>query len=198
VNVSAVIVTRGDVDLAPCFAPFAAAGITDLVVWNNATAEGDLAVYGRYEAIGSATGDAILVQDDDVVLDVDSVHALTAAYVPGYVVCNMPRRFRDTGSYDDSALVGFGAIFDRDLPARAFGRMLDSGVLPAYDPRTLEEFFNRECDTVFTMLTPRALVDLPYTDREFASAPDRLWRQPEHAAERERMRRLVRQVRDAA
>lgn len=215
-NVSAVIVTRGDCDLTPCFEPLAEAGITDIVVWDNSTADRDLSVYGRYEAIGAAVGAAILVQDDDVILDAESVRSLIDAYVPGHVVCNMPQRFRDTGAYEDSALVGFGAIFDRDLPGAAFDRYFAwdarehkrpwiKGVTTTglgsfgfdVDPWA-QAFFYRECDCVFTALTPVVLADLPYTDREFASASDRLWRQPGHAYERERMRQLVRQIRDAA
>lgn len=206
-NVSAIIVSRGDVDVEPCWAPYIAAGITDLILWNNATADRDLSVYGRYEAIGSAVGATVIVQDDDVILDVESVRSLIDAYVPGYVVCNMPRKFRDTGSYEDSALVGFGAIFDRSLPQLAFEKFLYNGpwlfkadgVAGGVSKIAIDNpAFARECDTVFTMLTPRALVDLPYSDREFASAPNRLWKQPGHIEERERMRRLVRQVRDAA
>ena len=41
-----------------------------------------------------------------------------------------------------------------------------------------DKAFLRECDAVFTTLTPRILVDVPKTDREFASDPDRLGSSP--------------------
>jgi hypothetical protein len=128
------------------------------------------------------------------------------------VVCNMPQKFRQ--HYDDAALVGFGACFHRDAPRRAFERLFPDMVNPdPLDPewtnfrKTLpdgtvvtmdnNQMFLRECDRVFTVLTPRVLVDVPKVDREFASADDRLWRQPDHAASTARMLDLARQVRDA-
>lgn len=201
VNVSAIIVTRGDHSTEPCLEPLREAGIDDLIVWDNSQRE-NLAVYGRYAAIEEAAGAAIIVQDDDVILDVESVRSLIDAYVPGHVVCNMPRKFRTQRVYQDSALVGFGAIFDRDLPERAFTRFALSshrnGCIAWGAEGVDRTLFDRECDTVFTMLTPRRFVDLSYVNREFASAPNRLWKRPEHRDERELMRNLARQVRDAA
>jgi hypothetical protein len=61
-----------------------------------------------------------------------------------------------------------------------------------------EDFWHRTCDIVFTALTPRVLVDVPYEDLPWASAENRMWKQPTHREERGRMLELVRQVRDAA
>jgi hypothetical protein len=219
VNVSAIIVTRGDVDLVPVLESLPESW--QRIVWDNGAREvrkyepqfgyasirtipRDLAVYGRYAAIEfAADGNLIYVQDDDCILDDPA--ALHVHRAPGYVVCNLPTKFRDTGNYEDSSLVGFGALFDRYLPVMAFGKFFGhgSGGLMPSDAMlraitNQPEPFLRECDTIFTGLTPRVLVDLPYSDREFASAPNRLWKQPGHAAEREGMRQLVRQVRDAA
>jgi hypothetical protein len=49
VNVSAVIVTRGDCDLAPSLD--ALPRDWEKVIWNNGGSRADLAVYGRYAAI---------------------------------------------------------------------------------------------------------------------------------------------------
>lgn len=113
----------------------------------------------------------------------------------GQLVCNMPPKFRHDG-YTDSCLVGFGACFHRDAPTRAFGRFMEhhDHMIPL---GIRQDVFWRTCDVVFTTLTPRVLVDVPKVDREFASDPDRMWKQPEHYGERVRMLELARQVRDS-
>ena len=79
----------------------------------------------------------------------------------------MPERFRP--HYPDSCLVGFGAIFHRDLPDAAFTRV------------PMAPSFHKTADVYFTTLTPnRLLLDLPYRDQPWASDPDRMWKQPEH------------------
>ena len=188
---AAIIVTRGNVGLTPVLESLPADW--QQIVWDNSQRE-DLSVYGRYAAIENTDADRIYVQDDDCILPPESFHGLLAAWQPGHVIANMPARFRE--HYSDSCLVGFGAMFERDLPARAFGKFtLGYGIdrmLSAVDV-----FFQRTCDVVFTTLTPRLLVDVPYTDREFASDPDRMWKQPSHFLERRQMLELARQVRDA-
>lgn len=166
----------------------------------------DLSVYARYEAIEYASHDLILTQDDDVIVSdpqavIDRYLLVTEfdgqrdpPYGPDEVlVANMPQEFRHDG-YTDSCLVGFGACFHRDLPARAFKRY-EEGTGDCYIEAA--PLFQRTCDVVFTTLTPRVLVDVPKTDREFASDPDRMWKQPEHYGERVRMLELARKVRDA-
>lgn len=168
----------------------------------------DLGVYGRYAAIEYASHDVIYVQDDDVIVsDPESIAAEWVAMQdcdqckvdhPGPIVANMPQEFRHDG-YTDSCLVGFGACFHRDAPARAFKSYwayLNSRQGLGNEERLLR--FNRTCDVVFTTLAPaRVLVDVPKTNREFAEDSDRMYRQPEHVAERARMLELARKVRDA-
>jgi hypothetical protein len=184
--VSAVLVTRGDVDLAPIVETLAA--FREIVIWDNSR-EIDQQVFGRYTAIARCSSAVIYVQDDDCVLPAPSIAELLREYQPGAVTANMPERFRP--HYPDSCLVGFGAVFDRDLPADAIARF--DSFLYAHG-RGRPESAHRTCDIIFTTLTPRVLVDVPYTDREFASAPNRMWKQPEHVAERTRMLDLVRKV----
>lgn len=241
VKVSAIIVTRGDVDLRPVLDSLPKEW--ERVVWNNgkpeiswsrtmgdgrisgsSTAASDLSVYGRYAAIEYASHDLIYVQDDDVIVsDPEAiVDAWREEYNRGFcsegppgcdyggtdlcskcfarrrwLVANMPQEFRHDG-YTDSCLVGFGACFLRDLPARAFDRFGDSDAITGSVFDGLHpQFFNRTCDVVFTTLTPRVIVDVPKVDREFASDPDRMWKQPEHYGERVGMLELARKVRDA-
>ncbi len=216
-NVSAIIVTRGDVDLAPVLDSLP--DKWERIVWDNglptcsvyANADDwrgngisgratDLSVYGRYAAIEYASHDLIYVQDDDVIVsepekiaDTWGRHALEREYLD-YLVANMPQEFRHDG-YTDSCLVGFGACFHRDLPERAFDRWYAH---PFETMRGEDAWFNRTCDVVFTTLAPaRVLVDVPITHREFASDPNRMWKQPGHIRERARMLELARKVRDA-
>jgi len=125
-----------------------------------------------------------------------------------HVVCNMPQEFRHD-FYKDHALVGFGAVFHRDAPCRAFGHLFKSEdcINPSLDSflsfrlgdkyEFEGDFFRRTCDIVFTGLTPRVLVDVPKENLPWAEAESRMYRQPEHVSERTRMLELVRQVRDA-
>ena len=179
----------------------------------------DLSVYGRYAAIEYATHDLIYVQDDDCI--VSNPEALVRAWMGSrnscaeeqfdpsflwhaspdeikaigrgeHVVCNMPPEFR-YDFYRDHALVGFGACFHRDAPARAFRKAAEH--LAGGGGLTGEHFY-RTCDIVFTALTPRVLVDVPKTNLWWAEDASRMWRQPEHVEERTRMLELVRKVRD--
>lgn len=202
-EISAVVVTRGDVDLAPVEKTLSI--FREVVVWDNSKAM-KLAVYGRYRAIANCVSDVIYVQDDDCLLPLFSLLGLCDAYQPRKLVANMPDRFRP--HYPDSALVGFGAVFDRDLPEIAFRRFLDAdygrdnvpdgdvstgGWLARYDPS-----FARTCDVVFSTLTPRELVDVPHEDREFASDASRMWKQASHYGDREAMLLRARAVRDGS
>jgi hypothetical protein len=228
-NVSAVIVTRGDVDLSEILDSFP--DEWERVVWDNGRGEcrrskrrfgfttrwnssehghtlPDESVFGRYSALehGFCHGDVVMVQDDDCLLPRESLDALVAAYQPGQLVANMPERFRP--HYPDSCLVGFGAIFRRDLPLQAFSKFLSWqnattwnntwGEIPELsDGRARMDFFHRTGDVVFTALTPHILLDLPYRDLPWATDKTRMYRQPDHVGERARMLELCRQVRDA-
>lgn len=98
-KVSAVIVTRGDVDLGPILRSLRK---WEVVVWDNgagkvtrynnassplrwyakveASGVDDLAVYGRYAAIEYARGDLIYTQDDDCI--VSDPQAIVDALIP--------------------------------------------------------------------------------------------------------------------
>lgn len=147
-QVSAVLVTRGDVDMTPILdtLPF-----DDVIIWDNSVGP-DLGIYGRYAAIAEAAHDVIVTQDDDlIVTDWDSI---LAAYQPGVLTINYPQPW-------DIPWVARGAVFDRDLPSAAFGRYLAS-----YDFDRL--LTHRICDAVFALLTDQVNVidvgseDLPH------------------------------------
>lgn len=120
-RVALVLVSMGDVDLAQ---------ITDdapdefeIVVYNNATRPVDYKVFGRYMGILETARPVIAFIDDDCRLSSAQWQELLAAYEPGVVTGNMIREdpvWR--GRYHDTTLLGWGSIFDRDLPWLAFMR----------------------------------------------------------------------------
>jgi hypothetical protein len=198
-NVSAVIVTRGDCDLSEILDSLPRDW--PVVVWNNAEKKADLMVYGRYAPLRFEVETShVYFQDDDVI--VSDPRAIVAACEQGHVVCNMPPPFRHE-FYRDHALVGFGAACEVALPLRAFSRFWQyaTNIRPKEDLNpggVVSDFFHRTCDVVFTALTPRILLDLPYRDLPWATDPSRMYRQPDHVGERARMLELCRQVRDGS
>jgi hypothetical protein len=202
---SVVIPTRGDVDLTEIIASYD--GIADEVIcWDNSKRK-DLSVYARYAMIEEARNDLMLTQDDDVIVSnpqaiVDEWDTYAAVnQTRDHVVCNMPPEFRAQPFYKEHALVGFGGVFHRDAPKRAFERWADyhwtqDGSSPA-ELHPHGDFFHRRCDVVFTALTPRVLVDVPIRNLPYYDAPNRSWRQKNHFSERKKMLKLALQVRDA-
>lgn len=157
-NVSACLVTRGDVDLAPILdsLPF-----DDIVVWNNTERE-DLGIYGRYAAIAEAKHDVIVTQDDDLI--VTCWPELLRCYQPGVLTVNYPHPW-------DIPWVARGAIFDRNLPGLAFGRYWQQFELD----RTFTHYI---CDGVFATLTDTRVVDFGSTDLAWCNNPGRISTSP--------------------
>lgn len=183
-QVSAVIPTRGDVDLTEIRArlPF-----DDVVVYDNSV-EADVSVFGRYAALERCHHPVVYVQDDDCLIDPDAIAVLLAAYRPGEIMCNMPEsRWED---YPDSCLVGWGAVFDRWLPHEAFYRY-------ARRFSIVDREFMDTCDVVFTTLTPHRKLDLGFAHLPWAETAGRMFKQPEHIPTRTRTLQRAREIRDA-
>jgi hypothetical protein len=201
-DVTAVVVTRGDVpeNIGKITRRlYYGAGIPNIYIWDN-TIEPNMGVYGRYAALEKVDTRAVFVQDDDCLLEVEAIHALIDAYDPGRIVVNMPEgRWPD---YPDSCLVGWGAVYDRVLPDRAFNRFAFSshanGMIAFGSDGVDQSFFDRTCDVVFTTLTPHTKHDLGFQHLPGAEDPARaMFLQPGHGEERARMLDLARKVRDA-
>lgn len=204
-SVTAIIVTRGNVSLGSLIEPFP--DDWQVLVWDNgmgelderwhaaanwqvlATGLPDRAVYGRYGALAWARHETCYVQDDDCI--VSNPAAIVAALPDDQtVVCNMPQEFRHD-FYDDHALVGFGCAFHYLLPKRAFGAWPP---FPIGDLDPDGSVFLRTCDIVFTGLTPRVLVDVPVRLLDYASDPNRMWKQPTHQSERSKVLDIVKGI----
>lgn len=175
--VTPVVVTRGDVDLSPILATLAADMAMDFdsgppVVWNNATAALDLRPFGGLEAAAVITTPLIYFQDDDVL--VARWRDLVRLWTPGRIICNMAPDFQAAYRGKRDKLIGHGGVFETALVRRTFDRYFRHYPLDAISVR--------EPNRIFTGLNEDRLqleyvghVNLPY-----ASAPDRLWKQPNH------------------
>lgn len=173
-DVSAVLVTRGDVDMQPIIdtLPYG-----EVVVWDNSTRPYDAGVFGRYIAISEATRPLVYFQDDDCLV---SCHeALLEAWEPGYVVGNAFDDAERLKRYEGTTLLGWGSIFESDLPWEAFVR---------YARRyPIEELWDAKtkglgAEIVFPMLTPSKTIThgIAWLDQDgpVLERPNRMWKQP--------------------
>jgi hypothetical protein len=157
--------------------------LVSMDVWNNSK-RFDFKVFGRYANLYPEHGfhhQIIYTQDDDCVLDTDS---FLPAYEPGVVTCNMPAHRRPEYS-DGIALVGWGAIFDRNLTS-VFNLYLKH--------YPLDDLFLTECDRIFTGLNKVKMIDVPFTNLPNAETPDRLHKRPDHWDRLSEIRQRVHRV----
>lgn len=213
-NVSAIIVTRGDVNLDAVVEPIPEKW--ESMIWDNGRGElrrrldgtfgyvvdaiPDLGAYGRYAAIKYASGDLIYVQDDDCI--VSDPQAIVDAWdasnrqnpdriaATAHVVCNMPPSRTD---YADTVLIGWGAVFHRDAPERAFEQWRAAGYQT--DNRDFEVI---GADFVFPMLTPHIRIDAEHEDLPWAHAPNRTWSLPGYEEKKQEFLRAARAIRDGS
>lgn len=174
-NVTASIVTRGDVDLAPVLAtlrPF----FSDIVIWDNSWM-GDMKVYGRYCAIDRAEHPFIYTQDDDCLVQAEKLLSL---YQPGQLLVNVPED-------EERAWLGWGSIFPSEMPSMFFQMYLEH--------YPLDDIFMRWADVIFSEMALPTRVDVGHFDLPHAFAENRMNQQPDHessqAVVRQRCRELL-------
>lgn len=167
---TAVIVTRGDVDLTPVLESLP----TDwpVAIWDNSKQPEDLKVYGHFAALSEIETDYCYMQDDDAICPAAE---LLAAWKPAY----RDRIFLNEAD-GETPWISWGAIFHRKLPAPAIARYVD-----AYG---MSDDVLLWCDMIFSTLTPWTNVDLGRTSLPHAAAPNRMWMQPDHYSEQARVR----------
>lgn len=163
-EVSAVIVTRGDVDVSTIVnsMPF-----DQTVVWDNSK-ELDFQCYGRFAGIARCKSDYIYVQDDDILVPVAE---LLRRYDGEGVLAN--RKPDETYRF-----LGVGALFHRSA-VDAFDKYL--AVYPA------DHDFHRAADVVFAELNPYRSVWLGYAEFEWSRADNRMYKQPGHYEVRDKL-----------
>ena len=186
---TAVVVTRGDVDLGPVIESIQAADPDEIII-----RKGWAGVYERWDAAAMAKHPLVYVQDDDCIVDVRKVIYEYDPNRPGLVHCNMPREhqlqyFSQDGQplKDGIALVGFGCVFSRDRVS-VFSQYLRHFVL--------DDVTRSEADRIFTALNAVRLIDVGVHHREFCSRDDRMWKRPNHGAMLKEVRRRIRIVKE--
>jgi hypothetical protein len=187
VKVSAVVVSRMDRPIGKVL-DCITRHVDELIV-----VRGLGGVWDRWTAVRRCRNEVIYTQDDDVVVDVPWV---LAEYVPDFVTCNMPMDWRP--SYKDGiALVGWGAVFSASMVVQAFDRYVDY-FRPDVRGFLDDDVFRRECDRVFTGLSPLNLIDVPIEHMPWANGDDRMCRRahdPMHGAYLAEIRKRIYAVR---
>jgi hypothetical protein len=172
-TVTAVIPTRGDVSLGALtdhLRSYPEIGEIRFVI-------GDTP-FNRYRAMLEESGSEIfLTQDDDCVTD---LRPLLDAYDRAVIVNAMTREH--AAQYQgNQTLIGFGALFHRDLVSYAF-----------YGWNwQRDDLFYRESDRIFPTVIPHKTVFPQISILPHASAPNRLWKQPDHNSARLEMNRRI-------
>jgi hypothetical protein len=169
--------------MSKIFSSLAAARFDEVLVCDNAKrAESrlpDLGPYGQFDLALQARNAVVYFQDDDVI--VSDPEAIIGQWKPGFIVCNMPREYQANYAERPDRLMGFGSVFEKVLVNKTFNRYLDAGF-------TKDPLMRREAGRLFTCLNPVKVVDFPITHLPWATAPNRLYKQPDHGQLADAMR----------
>lgn len=191
-HVSAVIVTRGNVDLTPVREQLI---FDDIVVLDNSAEPEDLATSGILEAVQRAKHDVIFSLDDDIVHTADSQRRIVSKYRPGVLTGCMWAEWSEgaraqgiPNGYDDLVFYGSGAVYDRSLPAAAASRYLDHH--PA------DWFFRLWFSCIFGVLAPTRQLDVRFYARACAEADYRMCNLPNAVEDKTEAIRRSREIRD--
>jgi hypothetical protein len=180
-DVAAVVVTRGNVDLAPILATLP---YPEIVVWDNSQRPFDLKIYGRYYALWEVKREIVFFQDDDVIFT--EHEQLLSEYEPGVITANMDAGWVQACGYHDMVMLGAGSLADREMFRPA---------LEAYLARhPYDDDFLLETDFIVGTVLPGKKVDLGYGVREFSDDEDRLYRQPWQQEAKQRVRERARLI----
>jgi hypothetical protein len=175
-DVSAVLVTSGDVDLTTILASLAF--LDDVVVWDNSREPEDMVCYGRHLAAERAKHDIIYTQDDDALCP---AAALIQAY-RGTMLVNVP--------IEEAPLTAWGAVYSKQSVIDAFDLYL------AHYP--LDRDVKVCADVIHTALTPWERLHFGHLDFPYFNAPHRMHRLPGHYEDRLRVAEQARALADPA
>jgi hypothetical protein len=190
-QVSAVIITKGNVDLTPVLDSLI---FDDAVVWDNSVEE-DRMTFARALAVKRAKHRVIYSQDDDIVHTAENQRRIVGSYRPGVMTGCMWQEWSDGAKaqgiedgYDDLVFAGAGSVYDADVPAAA--------ALLYLMHYPLDDFFLLWADTIIGILAPNHQIDIRFQALEHAEAPDRMCNLPNANAFKAEAIRRARAVRD--
>jgi len=168
-SISAVIPTRGDVDLSRIVENLRRFPEVREIIFEI----GDTTL-NRYRGAGKALHEIIYTQDDDYVTD---LRPIVDAYRPGMIV-NAMTESHQAGYLEDETLLGFGSIFDKAL-------------LSVLDGWEEDALFLREADRVFATLNRHFTVFPKIEVMPWAHNFNRLCFQPEHGSSHVAIRKRI-------
>lgn len=192
-DVTAVLVTRGDVDLAPVLESLI---FPEVIVWDNSVEENEM-TFGRIRGSLRASNSVIYSQDDDLIHTADSQRAILEAYEPGVLTGCMWQEWNDgahrqgiPNGYDDLVFPGSGSISDRTV------------LLDAADEYVLafqaDDFFRLWCDTIVGVIAPTKQIDVRFEALPCAEDDNRMTNLPGAVALKSEAIKRARWVRSGA
>jgi hypothetical protein len=192
-KVSAVIVTRGNVDLHLVLDSLI---FEDIVVWDNSKGPRDEMTWGRALAVEQARYPVIYSQDDDIIHTRDNqLRIVYEGYRPGVLTGCMWQEWSDgarqqgiEGGYDDLVFAGSGSIYDRNIPAEAAALYLDR-----YPE---DDFFRLWADTIIGIIAPTHQLGIRFDALPCAEDADRMCNLENAVALKTEAIRRARLVRD--
>lgn len=192
-QVSAVIVTRGNVDLTPILDSLI---FNDVVVWDNSAEPEDSMTWGRALATFRANHSIIYSQDDDILHSPENQQRIIEEYRIGILTgCMWPewsdgaRRQGIPDGYDDLVFAGSGSVYDAWVVHHAANRYLDH--------YPFDDFFRLWADTIIGVLAPNRQIDIRFEELPWASGEGRMAELPDGPALKGEAIRRAREIRDA-
>jgi hypothetical protein len=192
-DVTAVIVTRGDVDLEPVLDSLV---FSNVVVWDNGEQEQDEMTYGRMLGSLEAPTEIIYTQDDDIVHSPENQMMILAAYTSMHLTGCMwddwsagARRQGIENGYDDLVFPGSGSISQRALWTVAHARYLE------HYPH--DDFFRMWSDTIIGVISPTIQIDVRFEELDWGNNDNRMARMEDAVALKTEAIRRAREVRNA-
>ena len=177
-DVTAVIVTRGDVDIQPVLDSLI---FDNVEVWDNSSVKQDQMTYGRVLAAMRAPTEVIYSQDDDLIHSHENQRRILEAYDEERMTgCMWPEWSAGAyeqgieNGYDDLVFPGSGSISHRDTWLDAIDLYLDSY------PR--DDFFRLWSDTLIGVIAPTTQLDLRFEILPVAANGERMANLPDAVA----------------
>jgi hypothetical protein len=190
-DISAVIVTKGDVDLTPVLDSLI---FDDVRIWDNSV-QHDLMTHGRVVAAMLARHPIVYSQDDDIIHTAEAQERIVDSYDEGILTgCMWPEwsvGAKEQGipyGYDDLVFPGSGSISDVWLWEQCVDEYL------AHWPE--DDFFLLWSDTIIGIIAPTKQLDIRFEILPCAEDETRMANLPDAVALKTEAIRRAREVRD--
>jgi hypothetical protein len=189
-DVSAVIVTKGDVDLAPIRDSLV---FRDVHVYDNSQ-EPDKMTYGRVVAAHRAANTVVYSQDDDIIHSPQNQMRILSEYQAGKLVGCMweewsagAKKQGIEDGYDDIVFPGSGSISDVSVWDQALEKYLSRW--------EEDDFFHLWSDTIIGVISPTVQLDLRFQVLPCAGDESRMCNLPDAVAKKAEAIRRARETR---